>query len=282
MHVIFQVMANRHGEILKIKDSNKSSLFFGDNKIQLKDPASMSTVMEEPVSINKENQSIKFNRRKNNDFIFDKQLRIKSFLRRRGIPFKRCSELDTQCGTKSFHLQTSKDLDETVYSGSPDLVELFLSSGGIKISDLNRILLENKSNSRGKSDSQDEEDNSYCDSDEDFFDTVKSKHKKEKEIRDESAKRMAQVEYLTSSVERNKRFKAVKDGILSKISELENVSGVMTLTIIINTDKDFFIYSGDPSYVTSLFTTGVRRVDIPVSFNVRVFDNDEVRLNIGT
>ena len=71
-------MANRHGEILKIKDSNKSSLFFGDNKIQLKDPASMSTVMEEPVSINKENQSIKFNRRKNNDFIFDKQLRIKS------------------------------------------------------------------------------------------------------------------------------------------------------------------------------------------------------------
>ena len=56
----------------------------------------------------------------------------------------------------------------------------------------------------------------------------------------------------------------------------------MTLTIIINTDKDFFIYSGDPSYVTSLFTTGVRRVDIPVSFNVRVFDNDEVRLNIGT
>ena len=273
-------MAKRHFEILKSKDNiNQSSLYQSDLKdsCQPQPPDKMSnTVTEESVSINKENQSFKFNRRKNNDFIFDKQLRIKSYLRRRGIPFRRCSELDIQCETRSFHLQISKDIDEAVFYGSPELVTLFLSSGGIKLSDLHKILLENKRNSK---ETFDDDDNAYlCDSDEDFFESVKSKNKKEKEARAESAKRMAEVEFLTNPVERNKRFKAVKDGLLSKISELESVSGVVTLTVILNMEKDLLVYSGDPALITSLFTSGVRRGDIPVTFNVRMFENEEVFL----
>ena len=278
-------MAKRHSEILKSKDNfNHSFLLTSDPKSSelTKDshhhPTKMSNIVtEDVVSINKENQTMKFNRRKNNDFIFDKQLRIKSYLRRRGIPFRRCSELDVQCETKSFHLQISRDIDEAVFYGSPELIALFLSSGGIKLSDLNKILLENKRNNKGKIETFEDDDNTYlCDSDEDFFDSVKSKNKKEKEARAESAKRMAEVEYLTNPFERNKRFKAVKDGLLSKISELESVSGVITFTIILNMDKDLLVYSGDPALVTSLFTSGVRRGDIPVTFNVRMFENEEV------
>ena len=107
-------MAKRHFEILKSKDNiNQSSTFQSDSKISCLPPTvkMSNSATEDTVSINKENQSIKFNRRKNNDFIFDKQLRIKSYLRRRGIPFRRCSELDIQCETKSFHLQISRDID---------------------------------------------------------------------------------------------------------------------------------------------------------------------------
>ena len=220
---------------------------------------STDSISRDSETLNKENLSFKFNRRKN-DFIVDKQLRIKSYLRRRGIPFKRCSELDIQCGTKSFHLQISKDLDEVVFSGEKELLELFHSTRGIKISDLYKILSQCRRCSNGKSDSFEQEATNIADSDEDFYDTTKSR----------------KVELLTGVNERNKRFKSVKDGLLSKISELENVSGVASLTLILNPDKDLVVYTGEPSLVTKLFTTGVRRGDIPVTFNVRLFEKDEV------
>ena len=226
--------------------------------------------------INKENACTKQTRRKNSDFIFDKTLRLKSFFRRRGIPFRRCSELDVQCGTRSFHLQISRDTDEAVYAGSPDLVKLFFSHDGLKLSDLNKILRDSRTASSG---SQEEEEAAVFlgESDEEFYDSVKSKNKKEKEAQAESAKRMSEVEYLSNPAERNKRFKSVKEGLLSKISELESVSGVATLTLIIFPDKDLVVYSGDPALVTALFTTGVKRGDIPVTFNVRTFESEEVR-----
>ena len=226
--------------------------------------------------INKENALTKQTRRKNSDFIFDKTLRLKSFFRRRGIPFRRCSELDVQCGTRSFHLQISRDTDEAVYAGAADLVRLFFSNDGLKVSDLNQMLRDSRAASTG---SQEEEEAAVVlgESDEEFYDSVKSKNKKEKEARAESAKRMSEVEYLWNPVERNKRFKSVKEGLLSKISELESVSGVATLTLILYPDKDLIVYSGDPGLVTALFTTGVKRGDIPVTFNVRIFESEEVR-----
>ena len=264
-------MAKRHAEVLTLKDSNKCDIDFArsvNEKVRL--TMSTDSISRDAETLNKENLSFKFNRRKN-DFIVDKQLRIKSYLRRRGIPFKRCSELDIQCGTKSFHLQISKDLDEVVFSGDKELLELFHSTRGIKISDLYKILSRCRRCSNGKSDSFEQEASNIADSDEDFYDTAKSKSRKDKE-----AKRVSDVELLTGVNERNKRFKSVKDGLLSKISELESVSGVASLTIILNLDKDLLVYTGDPGLVTKLFTSGVRRGDIPVTFNVRLFEKDEV------
>ena len=74
-------------------------------------------------------------RKKVAGYIADKSLRIRSYVRRRPIPFKRLSELDIQCGTKSFMLQISRDLDEVVYSGSNELAKCFLSPAGIKVSE---------------------------------------------------------------------------------------------------------------------------------------------------
>ena len=204
--------------------------------------------------------------RKKNQFIFDKQLRIKSFVRRRGIPFRRCNELDIQCGTQSFHLQISKDLDEVVYFGSQSLTGLFLGSEGIKVSDIQQILVSAKKNSRGRSDSNDDPDQ-LLDDDEEYF--VKSKSKKD-------GHKAVRMELITSSVERRKRFKSLRDGLMSKVSELESVSGVVSILIIINTDQDLFTYTGDQTLVTQLFTTGLRRNNFPITYNVRVFDLEEV------
>lgn len=269
-------MAKRHAEVLPLKDSNKCDIDFAKSVNEKVRPTmSTDSISRDAETLNKENLSFKFNRRKN-DFIVDKQLRIKSYLRRRGIPFKRCSELDIQCGTKSFHLQISKDLDEVVFSGDKELLELFHSTRGIKISDLYKILSRCRRCSNGKSDSFEQEASNMADSDEDFYDTTKSKNRKDKEAKALSIKRVSDVELLSGVNERNKRFKSVKDGLLSKISELESVSGVASLTIILNPDKDLLVYTGDPSLVTKLFTSGVRRGDIPVTFNVRLFEKDEV------
>ena len=255
-----------------LKDSNSQ------NQTEQLSPPSGSNMSSRIATdlINKENALTKQTRRKNSDFIFDKTLRLKSFFRRRGIPFRRCSELDVQCGTRSFHLQISRDTDEAVYAGAADLVRLFFSNDGLKVSDLNQMLRDSRAASTG---SQEEEEAAVVlgESDEEFYDSVKSKNKKEKEARAESAKRMSEVEYLWNPVERNKRFKSVKEGLLSKISELESVSGVATLTLILYPDKDLIVYSGDPGLVTALFTTGVKRGDIPVTFNVRIFESEEVR-----
>ena len=257
-----------------LKDSNSQ---FQTDQISSPAGSNMSSklvTLGEEI-INKENSFTKQTRRKNSDFIFDKTLRLKSFFRRRGVPFRRCSELDIQCGTRSFHLQVSRDTDEAVYAGSADLVKLFLSSDGLKLSDLNQMV----SDVRTAPGQETEEAGAYLgESDEEFYDTVKSKNKKEKEARAESAKRMAEVEYLTNPLERNKRYKSVKEGLLSKISELESVSGVATFTVILYPDKDLIVYNGDPAMVTALFTTGIKRGDIPVTFNVRTFENEEVRL----
>ena len=173
-------------EILKSKDINKMrENGVGEVQQQLKE--SETTVM-----VNKENsgegeRSAKAMRRSIKDFILDKPFRIRSYLRRRPIPLKRCLELDVQCGTKSFHLQINPDIDEAVYCGSPDLVRLFLQSDGLKLSDVCRLLAQGKSGREERGEGDEDP------SDEDFYDSVKSRNKREKEVRAESAKRMAEV-----------------------------------------------------------------------------------------
>ena len=147
-------------DILKMKDTNKlgknsseeNSDFTSYSPPKAEENSSLAPNISPPSDahgvINKENvfgdKSQKITRRKINDFIYDKPFRIRSYLRRRPIPLKRCLELDIQCGTKSFHLQISRDIDEAVYCGNKELVALFLSNGGIKLSDVHKMLLEEK------------------------------------------------------------------------------------------------------------------------------------------
>ena len=67
------------------------------------------------------------------EFIADKQLRLRSYIRRRPIPFKRMAEMDAACGTKSLLLQFCPDFDECLYNGDEVLVERFLSDDGLKV-----------------------------------------------------------------------------------------------------------------------------------------------------
>ena len=171
-------------EILKSKDINKmreqktASSRVENGEVQF------GELKENTGEAERSNKAV---RRSIKDYILDKPFRIRSYLRRRPIPLKRCLELDVQCGTKSFHLQINPDIDEAVYCGSPDLVRLFLQSDGLKLSDVCRLLAQGRAGRKERGEAEEDP------SDEDFYDSVKSRNKREKEVRAESAKRMAEV-----------------------------------------------------------------------------------------
>ena len=77
-------------------------------------------------------------------------------------------------------------------------------------------------------------------------------------------------------MERAKRFKSSKDGIFAKIAEIESVCGVVSLTVIVNCEKELCCYSGDPQLISDFFTRGVARNHMSVGWNVRQFDCEEV------
>ena len=265
-------------EILKSKDINKMrEETAGGAEVHLENGSSPAA-SHQLVAVNKENSSgegaSKAVRRSIKDYILDKPFRIRSYLRRRPIPLKRCLELDVQCGTKSFHLQINPDIDEAVYCGAPELVALFLQPPGLRLSHVCRLLAAG----RVQGAREDQEDGQ---SDEDFFDSIKSKNKREKEARAESAKRLAEVEFLKSPLDRAKKFKSSKEGIFAKIDEIERVCGVASLTVLVNPEKELCVYSGDPGLITDFFTRGVSRAHMSVGWNVRQFDCEEVREGEG-
>ena len=68
-------------------------------------------------------------------FIQDRQQRLKSYFRRRIVPFKRTYDMNLQCGTSSLLIQISDDIQECLYHGDEKLVELFLdTSQGLRLS----------------------------------------------------------------------------------------------------------------------------------------------------
>ena len=77
-------------------------------------------------------------------------------------------------------------------------------------------------------------------------------------------------------MERAKRFKSSKEGIFAKIAEIESVCGVISLTVIVNCEKELCCYSGDPQLISDFFTRGVARNHMSVGWNVRQFDCEEV------
>ena len=65
------------------------------------------------------------------EYIEDKSQRIRSYFRRRHVPFKRAFDMDLQCGTQSLLIQICDDIEECLYYGHDSLVEKFLTPEGI-------------------------------------------------------------------------------------------------------------------------------------------------------
>ena len=114
------------------------------------------------------------------------------------------------------------------------------------------------------------------DGDEDFYDTLKSKRVRQKKANAESARRMAEVEYLKNPVERLKRFKSSKDGIFAKLKEIDSVCGSESFALVISVDKDFAFYQGSDQLVAQFFTVGLARASFVQRLNVRRFEENEI------
>ena len=115
--------------------------------------------------------------------------------------------------------------------------------------------------------------------DEDFFDTLKSKRVREKEAKAESARRLAEVEYLKNPIERLKRFKCIKDGIFAKLKEIDSVCGSASFAVVVSVEKDFAFYQGSDQLVSQFFTTGLNRTSLLQRLNVRRYDEHESEFN---
>ena len=74
-------------------------------------------------------------------YIADKPARLKSYFRRRHVPFKRTYDMNLQCGTTSLLIQVSDDIEECLYHGDERLVDQFLDTGqGVNLSLVNQII----------------------------------------------------------------------------------------------------------------------------------------------
>ena len=74
------------------------------------------------------------------EYIEDKSQRIRSYFRRRHVPFKRAFDMDLQCGTQTFMLQISDDIEECLYYGNDKLVHNFLSHEGLSLANVNSFI----------------------------------------------------------------------------------------------------------------------------------------------
>ena len=82
--------------------------------------------------------------RKITEFIEDKNLRVKSYFRRRHVPLKRAFDMDLQCGTQTFMIQISTDIEEVLYYGHDKLVKNFLNQDGVTLQFVSDFIVEGK------------------------------------------------------------------------------------------------------------------------------------------
>lgn len=232
-------------------------------------------------------------------YIKDKPARLKSYFRRRHVPFKRTYDMNLQCGTKSLLIQISDDIEECLYHGDDNLVDQFLDTGqGVNISLVHQMIQQEKGHRRLSRSSLDEYGFSGNDSksanrnkvksqqttdfeknDEDFFATAKEKEQKEKERRKEAQQRILEGDYLSNIADRNKAFKSRKDALIGKMAETDEVCATKSFLVVLNHDNDAIFYYGHPTLVTKFFTTGLTRNCISTNYNIRMFESEEFDQN---
>ena len=106
-------------------------------------------------------------------------------------------------------------MGEAIYTGHPDLVKCFTSESGLKLSDVNNILVSGRYQARPKGTKQnwehdynpagpEESDNE----DEDFFQTIKAK--RQAESAKHAAKKNSSMEFIKNCGDRQKKIKVQK------------------------------------------------------------------------
>merc|ERR1711997_1012868 len=78
------------------------------------------------------------------EFIEDKTARVRSYFRRRHVPLKRAFDMDLQCGTQTFLIQISDDIEECLYYGNDKLVQKFISEQGLSLANVNSFIADEK------------------------------------------------------------------------------------------------------------------------------------------
>lgn len=221
-------------------------------------------------------------RKKISGYIHDKALRTRSYVRRRPIPFKRVIELDNLCGTKSFTLQVCRDFEEVIYWGSPDLVRCFLSPSGLKISDVNSLLVAGRyqARPRGTPHNWEHDYNPMPNSDDEAGHTIDSAQPLQDTSDNTTAKKSSAIDFIANPGERFKRFKSLKDGVFAKLKEIDTVCGVSSMAVIVNLERECAHYYGPDHLVSQLFTNGLVNSVLLESFNVREFCLDEIENNV--
>ena len=100
---------------------------------------SMNMSLDTSINLSpKEKEKRKVNRI--TEYIEDQKDRIRSYFRRRHVPLKRAFDMDLQCGTQTFLIQISDDIEECLYYGNDKLVQKFLSEQGLSLSNVNDFI----------------------------------------------------------------------------------------------------------------------------------------------
>lgn len=108
----------------------------------LADQAGMTMIKMATPSSSSKKESRRGNRYA--EFIQDNRLRLKSYFRRRHVPLKKAFDMDLQCGTLTFLMQISDDIQECLYYGHDGLISAFLSPQGLSLSLVNNFIEEGK------------------------------------------------------------------------------------------------------------------------------------------
>lgn len=108
----------------------------------LADQAGMTVIKMATPSTSSKKESRRGNRYAG--FIQDNRLRIKSYFRRRHVPLKKAFDMDLQCGTQTFLMQISDDIQECLYYGADGLISAFLSQEGLSLNHVNQFISEGK------------------------------------------------------------------------------------------------------------------------------------------
>jgi len=236
---------------------------------------SMNMSMDTSVNLSpKEKEKRKVNRI--TEYIEDQKDRIRSYFRRRHVPLKRAFDMDLQCGTQTFLIQISDDIEECLYYGNDKLVQKFLSEQGLSLANVNDFIANEKKKfgnfveedpdlleSLGKSSKRRKSTHKNLapidEDDDDFSPTVKERDRKRAEKRREAAKRVQEGDYLSNINERSKVFRSRREGLIGKIGDTDSVCGTKTFLVVINMDQEAAFYHGDTGLVSQFFSTGISK-----------------------